>query len=256
MMVIIILLSGCSTQYGAPSLEAEGVWDYVALGDSIPAGYGVNGHSYVTYYADYIEDDMGVQVRVHNYSIPGQTTKQLLGTLQNDQQLRDAIKEAEVITIWTGWNDVAPLIGSSRFGMSGLCGKWDDLDLECVREGVEELKTDINELIAEIHSLRNANDAIIRIADNCNHAVGEWVETGIFQDLKELAFEDWSRAVTQTASRFNIPVVHTYRVLNGQNGDDVIPEKFLWEDGIHFNAKGHILIADLHRSFGYEFNTP
>jgi len=45
-------------------------------------------------------------------------------------------------------------------------------------------------------------------------------------------------------------------VLNGQNGDDVIPEKYLWEDGIHFNAKGHILITDLHRSLGYEFITP
>ena len=141
-LVKILLLVGCSTQFASPTLEAEGVWDYVALGNSIPAGYGVNRQSYVTYYAEFIEDDMGVQVVVHNYSIPGQTTKQLLRSLQNDQQLRDAIKEAEVITIWTGWNDICPLIGSSRFGMNGLCGKWDDLDFGCVREGVRRIKTD------------------------------------------------------------------------------------------------------------------
>jgi len=76
-----MLLAGCSTLQPLSTPEANTTWDYVALGDSIPAGYGVKGQSYVIYYAEYIEADLGVKVNVQNWSIPGQTTKQLLTKL-------------------------------------------------------------------------------------------------------------------------------------------------------------------------------
>ena len=98
LMILALLLAGCSTPRTLATQEANAAWDYVALGDSIPSGFGVNGRSYVTYYAEYIQADLGVTVKVHNWSVPGQTTRQLLQSLQNNQVLRDAIKEAEVIT--------------------------------------------------------------------------------------------------------------------------------------------------------------
>lgn len=253
LMIVVLLLAGCGTHQPLSTHEANTSWDYVALGDSIPAGYGVNSQSYVIYYAEYIEADLGVAVNVHNWSIPGQTTQELLRTLQNNLGLRDAIKNAEVITIWTGWNDMVPLIG---FGIESKCGDEENLDMDCVREGVKALEADIDALFTEILSLRSTNDALIRIADNCNHFVGEWKEAGVYQKFKRPAFQDWSEAIVQIASNHNVPVVHTYVALNGEDGDDEIAAKYLWDDGIHFNADGHILIADLHRDLGYAYTNP
>jgi hypothetical protein len=56
-VLISVLTSGC----------ADKTWDYVALGDSYPAGLGVE-NSYVDYYAEFIEQDLGVQVEVNNFS--------------------------------------------------------------------------------------------------------------------------------------------------------------------------------------------
>ena len=253
LVVVVLLLAGCGTPQPLSTHEANTTWDYVALGDSIPAGYGVNAQSYVIYYAEYIEADLGVKVNVHNWSIPGQTTKQVLTKLQNDQELRDAIKDAEVITIWTGWNDVARFF---ILGKESKCSDGENLDMDCVREGVRVLEVDIDALLIEILSLRSTNDTLIRIADNCNHFVGEWKEAGEYQKLKGPVFEDWSEAIVQIASNHGVPVVHTYMALNGEDGNDEIAAKYLWADGIHFSAEGHILIADLHRDLGYDYTYP
>ncbi|MCP4605309.1 MAG: hypothetical protein GY847_33120 [Proteobacteria bacterium] len=239
-------LVGCSSPSPTPAL-----WDYVALGDSIPAGYGV-GKSYVTYYAEYIEADLGVTVTVHNWAVSGQTTRKLLMDVQNNQELWDAISEAEVITIWTGWNDVTPLIGLERYNVESKCGDGENLDMDCVREGVEALEADIDALLTEILSLQSVDDALIRIADSCNHFVGEWKEAGVYQEFKGPVFEDWSNAIAQIASKHDVSIVHTYPALNGQNGDQEIAAEYLWLDGIHFSAEGHTLIANLHRDLGYE----
>ena len=253
LMVFVLLLAGCSPPHSLATQEANTAWDYVALGDSIPAGYGVNGRSYVTYYAEYIEADLGVTVSVHNWSIPGQTTQQLLRSVQNNQALQDAIKEAEVITIWTGWNDIAQLIGR---GTESTCGDEKDPDMDCVREGVRVLEAVIEALLVEILSLRSTDEALIRIADNCNPFVGKWKEAGVYEQFKKPVFEDWSEAIVNIASNHNVPVVHTYAALNGEKGDDKIAARYLWQDGIHFSTEGHILIADLHRDLGYAHTNP
>lgn len=126
--------------------------------------------------------------------------------------------------------------------------------MDCVREGVQILEANIDALLTEILSLRSTNDALVRITDNCNHFVGEWREAGVYQQFKRTVFEDWSEAIAQIASNHNVPVVHTYLALNGEDGDDEIATKYLWNDGIHFSAEGHTLIADLHRDLGYETN--
>lgn len=247
-MIGFLLLVGCGSHQPASAQEAGMSWEYIALGDSIPAGYGA-GQSYVNYYAGYIEADLGVTVNVHNWSIPGQTTQQLLRSLQDNPVLRDAIRDAEVITIWTGWNDIALLIGQ---GSESTCGGEEAPDMDCVREGVRVLEADIDALLDEILSLRSTDDALIRIADNCNPFVGRWKNAGVYQQFKRPVFEDWSEAIDRIASAHNVAVVHTYTALNGEDGDDEIAARYLWNDGIHFSPEGHVLIADLHRALGYD----
>jgi hypothetical protein len=87
-VLMIALTVGCGPK----------TWDYVALGDSWPAGFGVE-KSYVEYYAEFIEQDLGVRVEVHNFAMSGQSATRLLGQLRNKEELREAIQSAEVITI-------------------------------------------------------------------------------------------------------------------------------------------------------------
>ena len=224
---------------------ADRTWDYVALGDSTPARYGVS-HSYVDYYAEFIEEDLGVQVEVHNYSRSGQTTSSLLGQLRDREELREAIQEAEVITIWAGWNDLSTPLDKYR---SELCGGKDNLD--CIREAVAELNANVDAILDEILSLTSPRDALIRIADVGIPFVKTWTYNGWFDALQGPCYEVWRDHLIEAAEERGITVVYTYHVLNGPNGDRAVDEGITQNDGVHFNEEGHRLIARLHREAGY-----
>lgn len=223
-------------------------WDYVALGDSVPNGFGVTGNrSYVDIYAGYIREDLDVAVITHKWTQDGETSGQLLEKLRNNQELRDDISKAELITIWTGWNDLG---GALSLYQDNTCGGNDNLD--CIHKSVELLKTNIDAIIVEILSLRNPWDAQIIIADGGNPFVGTWKEQGIFENLREPAFEVWRDHIHLAAEENDLQIVFSYEVLNGPDGDeDPGTLGIMQADGLHLNIDGHILLADLHRALGY-----
>jgi lysophospholipase L1-like esterase len=225
-------------------------WDYVALGDSYPYGYGAE-RSYVDYYADYIETDLGISVEIHNFARTGLTTSELLNQVRNDADLRDAIRSAEVITIWIGWNDFSePLL---RY-YSGTCGGEQNLD--CFIEASATFNENLDAILDEILMLTNPQDTLVRIADAGIPPLfmDAWKHQGRFETLQEWCFEIWRDHLVEAAGRRNITVVYTYKILNGPGGDEKM-NGIYQSDGIHFNDKGQRLIADLHREVGYE-NAP
>lgn len=253
LVIALVLLVACGPAATpaptAPMPEPGAEWDYVALGDSTPAGYGVQ-KSYVDIYAEYIEADLGVTVRVHNWARGGKSAAGLLTALQGVEALRGDIREAEVITIWIGANDILPCVGVYPGG--GKCGKWEELDMDCVREEVTALKANIDAVIAEILSLRSPDETLILIADVGNPLASQWKELGLLDELKGPVMEDWINHIAQAAEKNNLYVVHTYRVINGPNGDNEgAPPDISQADGVHFNEEGHRLLADLHREVGY-----
>ena len=88
--------------------RGDTTWDLVALRDSTPAGYGVGAdNSYIQIYAEYIEQDLGVDVVVHNWATNStRTVAEWAEQVRNNDELRDNLRNAEVITIWLGWHDV------------------------------------------------------------------------------------------------------------------------------------------------------
>jgi lysophospholipase L1-like esterase len=220
-------------------------WDYVALGDSTPAGYGV-GESYVHFYAQAIEEDLDVRVEVHNFSRSGQTTSSLLSQLEANEELREAIRRAEVITIWTGWNDLGEPLGRYR---ANECGGEDNLD--CIQEVVAELNAHIDAILDEILSLSDPQDALIRIADVGIPFVNTWTYNGWFDTLKGPCYEAWRDHLIEAAEARGITMVYTYYALNGPGGDRPVDPSLTQSDGVHFNEEGHRLIASLHREAGY-----
>ena len=251
--LLMVLLSTCGTPEPAPTpaftpTPAVAV-DLVALGDSTPAGFGVV-QSYVDIYAEYVEADLGVAVRVHNWARGGQHAAEMLTVLQSDHTLRDDIREAEVITIWTGMNDVFVGVGAEPKG--GVCGNWEGMDMDCIGERVERLKGNIDAIIAEILSLRSSDETLVLIADVGNPHASQWQELGLLDELKGPVMEEWITHIAKAAEENNIQVVHTYRIINGPNGDNEgAPPEITKADGLHLNGDGHRLLADLHRQVGY-----
>lgn len=231
-------------------------WDLVALGDSTPTGHGVGeDHSYVQIYAGYIEADLGVDVMVHNWATnETRTVADWVKTVRNNEELREDLRGAEVITMWLGWHDVIPSIVIER-GDLGFDFA-DEVDIDCLRKVTDPMQGAFERLLSEIVSLASPDETLILMADVGipSFFIARWKEYGILNVLKRHAYKVWREYLIQAARQHSIHVVSTYKVLNGPNGDQEMPPKVMQSDRIHFNEEGHRLIANLHRNVGYEYS--
>ena len=235
--------------------QGDTTWDLVALGDSTPTGYGVGAHnSYVQVYAEYIEQDLGVGVAVHNWATNStRTVAEWAEEVRNNNELRDNLRNAEIITIWLGWHDLIPNVGVPR---GGPCyPQTQQLDLDCLAKVTSSMELAFEDLLAEIVSLASPGETLILIADVGIPPlfVARWKEDGTFDDLRRHAYEVWREYLVQAAGRHGVYVVNTYAALNGPNGDQGLSPDYVQSDGLHSNEQGHRLLADLHRQVGSEY---
>lgn len=87
---------------------------YVALGDSITAGYGVVGpFSFPNLYANFLRRH-DKALHVLNLGVDGLTTSGLLNLIKLNQSIRHCIAQASLITLTIGSNDLLCLIDSSH----------------------------------------------------------------------------------------------------------------------------------------------
>jgi lysophospholipase L1-like esterase len=162
-----LLVSGCSANEIVEGYSKEITtttdtlvsWNYAALGDSLAVGTGASYKGYVDRYAEYLEADTGARVNVTNLGRNGQTSSELLYALRNDPSSRQAVEEADVVTINIGINDLGR---AAQAYENGTCGDADNQD--CLRTAAETLKASWNAITAELLSLRSTSDTIIRVA--------------------------------------------------------------------------------------------
>lgn len=70
------------------SCKARAPWDVVIMGDSF------FGRSVIAdQYADFIAEDLGVEVNLHKKAVNGQEPEKLLANLRSDEELRQLIRE-------------------------------------------------------------------------------------------------------------------------------------------------------------------
>jgi len=85
---------------------------YLALGDSITAGYGVESpFSFPNVYANFLRRHYP-DLSMLNFGINGLTTSGLLYQLKTNQRLRHSLSQAFLITLTIGSNDLLRLIGN------------------------------------------------------------------------------------------------------------------------------------------------
>lgn len=216
----------------------------VAIGNSTPAGYGIEPQeNYLRIYAEYIKQDLGLEVEIINWAENG--NKNLLDWIKavtTDEVFRMDIKNANIITIWLNWYEGMPYIYKTERVYK------DELNMTNKKMG-----DSYNILFAEITRLVDPKETLIVVAETgIPPAIAEtWKDNNFYQELKQYAYEDWKNYLRKAAENNNVKVVPTYKAFNGQDGNSMLPEVYIQKDGIHFSAKGHKLIADLHRNLGY-----
>jgi len=213
-------------------------WNYVVLGDSSAWGF-------FKYYAAYIEEDLGVKVTVHNWTVGGLTTGKLLNMLREKNELRQAMSEAEVVTFIANPGD--------HIGWHIVTGEGRN---DCSAEALAGYESDMHEIIEEMFLLRKGKPTIIRAMDAYVPIHAEWRERGEYEENRR-CWNAFNARIHKAAAAFKIPVARVYDAFNGPNHDEDPREKgFIGDDGHHTNEIGQKVIADLFRGLGYEHITP
>jgi lysophospholipase L1-like esterase len=233
---------------------ANGSLGYVALGDSLATGDGAT-NGYVYRYADLLEVDTETTVNVYNLGVSGLTSERLRAEIEHNQSARDAIGQAEVITINIGANDLLWARGSYR---TGGCGGADNQD--CLRQAVEDFQTNWDAILAEVTGLRSPDVAIVRTIDFYNPSVNVDRATGSRPDAGANDFEVFKRYLEQVNSHiakssdaYGIPYARVYEAFNGPNGDeDPSIKGYMSSDRIHPSDSGHAAIAQELRKLAYK----
>jgi len=108
-------------------------WNYLALGDSLADGV-LAQQGYVPRYESYINIDTGANVHTTNLGVPGWHSGDLLNAIQTDDDFRNNIANAEVLTWDIGGDDLANAHDNYT---KGTCGGTDNQD--CLRNAVATL---------------------------------------------------------------------------------------------------------------------
>jgi lysophospholipase L1-like esterase len=205
-------------------------------------------NSYAVPYAAHIEADLGVKVRLDNRGVGGMKSGELLELLLTDQELRDAISEAEIVTLVIGINDLFWQLVQPY--ARGDCGDAETTD--CLRGALESFKVNYDAIIAELFRLCSSR-TIIRTMTYHYPSLNEW---GFSGDTRPY-YEPLNDHIIQIASENNIPVVLVHLAFNGPEGDeDPVEKGYLMPDRLHPSKEGAAVIADLHRELGYEPTCP
>jgi len=135
--------------------------DYVALGDSLAHGMnevGVIGLGYTDFIAQALQQDGLLTSFNKGFAMSGYTTKNVLADLQNDvaktvtgfgytdeqAKLRASIKEAEIITLTAGANDLLPILKESQ--ATGI-------DTVAIIKATKEAVSNIATILSEIKKI-------------------------------------------------------------------------------------------------------
>src|SRR5579859_4210669 len=204
-----LLLAGC----GSVHVNKSSNWSYVALGDSLAAGFdAVQG--YVPRYQSDIESDTGVTVNLSNLGQPGWQSSDLLNALKTNQSFRSAVSNAQVVTWDIGGND---LKHAYKLFLTGACGGADNQD--CFRSAVTNFKGNWDGIVRQLTSLRDPSQTILRTMDIYNPFVAEQEALGNLATLKPY-LDETDAYIQSSAAQNGILCAKVYAAFNGPSGTE------------------------------------
>jgi lysophospholipase L1-like esterase len=235
-----------------PSAE----WDLVALGDSLPTDEGDAGpeQTFPEVLAKRISKDTGKTVNVTNLAVPGWASGDLRAAIDLNDEYREAIAGAEIVTLSIGGND---LFAADEQWLGGSCGGADDRG--CYEKALAEFEKNLQAILVRILELRTPGEAMLRVTNVYDPLIGDKVaqaELGArYEDLSDLTaanLKEMNSVICGTARRVGMLCADLHTAFNGSSGHENPHAKgLISEDRVHPSVKGHQAIAATVAGLGY-----
>jgi hypothetical protein len=168
-----------------------------------------------------------------------------LDDILNNEQWREDLRQAEMVTLSIGFNDATPSLHAYE---KQKCGGEDNLD--CMREIYETLKSNYDAMLDELLELC-APGTIIRVVTLYHGDLAQWGypnSAPLYRTLNE--------QILASASERNIPVARADVAFNGPEGGQTPDSEYIQPNSIHTTPLGAAVIGNLLRDLGYEVTVP
>lgn len=238
LVVLCCVTSGCSSSRSSSSagtsttVAGVGTSSLVALGDSVPRGTNCRCTPYPPLSADGLTASSGRRVTSTNDAVAGATTSTVLRQLESDGDVIGHVREANVIEIEIGANDVA---------YNSKCGT----AVDCYAPEVPTIRKQLDEIVARVHALTSGHKTLVVLLDYWSVWLG-----GKYAEAKGEAYvkaaeqmtDQVNSVIKSTAAKSGSAYVDLRAAFKGP--DYAYDEThYLAPDGDHPNAAGHKRIA-------------
>lgn len=259
---VLLLLGGCAPDAagahrtgagtslswrGGPSVAPSGdpapaSWHIVALGDSVASGGPCGCTPFPQRYGADLARDRGVATHTLNLGADGQTSGDLLATLEDPGSAASrAVGRADVVLVTIGANDFLDRHDDVTTGQC-LGGR----DIACVADDLASMVGNVTAVVDRIHRLRGGHPTAVLVTGYWNVFEDGQVARRTFPDIGVRATQRLTRlanaGIRKAADTAGATYVDLYAPFNGPvaGGDTT---SLLASDGDHPNAAGQALIA-------------
>lgn len=223
--------------------DKKKVVTYVAIGDSLTKGVGdsTNQGGFVPLLAQSLTNETDLEFKAINYGVAGNTSSQILSRMREKKEIRKDLKQAQLLTITVGGNDLRKAILEDT----------SNLDLDRFDK---PSKTYVKNLKQIIELARKDNP------DLPIYVVGIYNPLYLnFPDLTELQtlVDQWNQRTEETLSAYQgvyfVPINDLlYKGIDGQSGvteselgkETVTNDALYDEDSFHPNNTGYEIMKE------------
>jgi len=231
------------------SIESE-PWDLVWFSDS-------SGFNVADLWAAQIEEELGVEVRVHDHAVGNLSAVEVLASLDEPTDgmrrlgdTRGEVAQAEIIVIFGNpvdsgtTTDMVSCVDTSTAPRDPPT-RYSSEDLEPYRDVLVSIYERVFELVGD-------RPVIVRTIDWPNPFITDWPLAGVEEECTA-AWEAWSDSIADAAAGFGVPLVSMYDAFNGPDRtEDPRAKGYAGPDGWHPSAAGReVMVTALHEA-GYE----
>jgi len=246
LFLLVCILAGCTTPKSQNDLELTSLetWDVIVIGDSTLWGIG-------EVIANHIENELGKEVNLYDFSIGNLTAVQALEAVKNSKPdtpngkmfgWPEAIQEAEYIILHPS---PAESISTSTPG-DWSCMYPPYYVEDCSLATFEKYQDDLKDIVLEIKKLRDGKPVIIRFGSYWGRP-GNWKSSKSSNavDACQKCLETYSAAIEEVAQEFGIPYASFMDVLNGPDHNlDPKDLGYIDTDYVHISESGTELLGD------------